>query len=193
MAVISDGQDVRDLIPDDERITLFIISDEPRPMLVGDKRNLACSLILSDFIACWDDDDSYSPNRISGQMSHLISSGKSVTGCNAAMFTDGTRWWKYEGTSAFPDLAMGSSLCFRREWWRSHPFPSLQVGQDESFGYVAAGAGQLVTADAEESMIFSIHAKNTSTRDVRVSPWKETPEFRPPSWWSWPHDSSVAI
>jgi hypothetical protein len=83
-------------------------------------------------------------------------------------FTDGSRWWKYLGTRNY---ALGTSLCYRREWWEVNKFPALQIGEDNAFVENAARRRQLVTEDAGELMYATIHPGNTSPRN-KGSNWK---------------------
>jgi hypothetical protein len=78
-------------------------------------------------------------------------------------FTDGERWWQYRGTTNY---ALGTSLCYRRDWWRARRFRSLQVGEDNQFVSEADAFGQLITADAGQFMHATVHPGNTSPRKM---------------------------
>jgi hypothetical protein len=99
----------------------------------------------------------------------MLATEKAVAGYRSMRFTDGTEWWKYCGEANY---ALGTSLCYRRDWWRGHPFPDLQVGEDNAFVATAASAGQLTTIDAGELMHATIHLGNTSPRSMGDS-WKK--------------------
>ena len=85
-------------------------------------------------------------------------------------FTDGARSWRYEGT---PLYALGTSLCYRRDWWKQHQFPAIQVGEDNQFVNLAGSLRQIAVADAGELMYATIHARNTCPRNLQGSSWKE--------------------
>jgi glycosyltransferase involved in cell wall biosynthesis len=138
------------------------------PFEIGGKRNLCCGRAAGEFIAHWDDDDYSTPDRLSDQLQRLTESGKAVTGYHSMRFTDGQRWWKYHGTL---DYALGTSLCYRKDWWQVNKFPSLQVGEDNQFTRNAHAQRQLVSADAGELMYATIHPGNTSPRSLG-SNWK---------------------
>jgi len=87
-------------------------------------------------------------------------------------FTDGERWWKYEGTKGY---ALGTSLCYRRSWWQAHPFEAKNVGEDNDFVSVAVSAGRLISVDAGKMMYATNHPGNTSPR-VMGDNWKHIPE-----------------
>ena len=84
-------------------------------------------------------------------------------------FTDGSRWWQYHGDSSY---ALGTSLCYRHDWWQGHHFSALQVGEDNHFVQGARQANQLLSADAGNLMYATIHEQNTSPR-VLGNNWEE--------------------
>lgn len=146
-------------------IRLVHLSGSPE---IGDKRNFGCSLAEGDIIVHWDDDDFSAPGRIEDQVQRLVESGKSVTGYRSMRFTDGQRWWLYEGV---PNYALGTSLCFRKAWWEKNRFPSLQVGEDNHMVANADAQRQLISVPAGDLMWATIHPGNTSPRDLGSS-WK---------------------
>ena len=166
LMILADGQDVSHLVPEgDPRIRLIHLDGRPE---IGAKRNYGCERAAGEVIAHFDDDDYSAPGRLADQIARLLESGKAVTGFHSMLFTDGVRWWKYEGTRNY---AVGTSLCYRRSWWREHPFPAIQVGEDNAMVAAAHAAGQLVTADAGDLMYATNHAGNTSPRKMGDN-WK---------------------
>lgn len=165
LLILADGEDVRDLVPDDNRVRLLHLD---RRCDVGAKRNFGCERAAGEVIAHWDDDDFSAPDRLGDQVRRLVGTGKAVTGYHSMRFTDGAHWWRYEGV---PSYSLGTSLCYWRRWWEAHRFPALQVGEDNEFGAVAWRAGQMATADAGELMHATIHPGNTSPRTFGAN-WK---------------------
>jgi glycosyltransferase involved in cell wall biosynthesis len=166
LLILADGRDVGHLVPaHDPRVRLIHLDGWPE---IGAKRNYGCERAAGEIIAHWDDDDYSAPGRLADQMERLLESRKAVTGFHSMRFTDGTRWWKYEGTRNY---ALGTSLCYRRAWWSTHRFPSVQIGEDNQFVAAAHAAGQLVTADAGELMYATNHTGNTSPRKLGDN-WK---------------------
>lgn len=166
LLIIADGVDVRDLIPDDDRIQLHHVD---RAAEIGEKRNFGCSLATGEIIAHWDDDDFSAPGRLDDQIRRLGESGKAVTGYRSMRFTDGSRSWQFLGA---PEYAIGTSLCYRRDFWRSHKFPAVQTGEDKTFVIEAWNAGQLEPADDLGLMHATIHPGNTSPRSLEGRSWR---------------------
>ena len=124
LLILADGEDVRDLVPQDDSIRLIHVEGHPD---IGSKRNFGCSAARGSLIAHWDDDDYSGPGRVAEQVSRIADSGKSCAGYHSMRFTDGARCWRYHGV---PHYAVGTSLLYRREWWQSHPFPALQTCEE---------------------------------------------------------------
>ena len=166
LLILADGQDVGHLVPEhDQQIRLIHLAGSPE---IGAKRNYGCERAAGEIIAHFDDDDHSAPGRLADQVERLLETGKAVTGFHSMRFTDGIRWWKYEGTRNY---ALGTSLCYWRAWWKDHPFPTLQIGEDNAMVAAAHAAGQLVTADAGDLMYATNHAGNTSPRKLGDN-WK---------------------
>lgn len=151
---------MRDLIPADDRIHLINIEEG---YLIGAKRNYGCELARGEIIAHWDDDDWSSPGRLADQVQRLTETGKAVTGYRTMCFSDGSHWWLYEGV---PSFALGTSLCYRKDWWRSHPFNTVQVGEDGAFVTAAQNERQIAVIEAGGRMFATVHCGNTSPRNL---------------------------
>ena len=165
LLILSDGQDVQDLLPVDPRIRLIHLDTR---LSIGSKRNFGCSRADGTIVAHWDDDDHCEPNRLSDQLARMDRTGKAVTGYYAMRFTDGDSWWRYTGNQTY---SLGTSLVYRLEWWDKNRFADVQVGEDNQFVAAASGAGELATEDAGEMMYATIHAGNTSPRNLDA-PWQ---------------------
>lgn len=166
LLILADGEDVRDLVPDEVPIRLIHLSETRN---IGEKRNLGCSRAHGSIICHWDDDDFSAPGRISRQLDTLNASGLQVTGFHSMRFTDGENWWLYQGKRNY---SLGTALCYRREWWQSNPFKPLSVAEDNEMVYAAQAAGQIVSEDAGELMYATIHPGNTSPRMIADN-WKK--------------------
>lgn len=168
LLIIADGIDVSDLVPSDENIRLIIYQE--LHYNIGRKRNFACTQARGEIICHFDDDDWSAPERISDQVKRLAESGKAVTGYHTIIFAGAKEGrWKYiYGTNWG---AIGTSLCYRKDWWEAHQFPAKQIGEDGDFVMEAARRQQIVTCDGGELIIASIHPGNTSPRQLHGSKW----------------------
>lgn len=139
-------------------------------MTIGEKRNYGCERAAGVIIVHWDDDDYSAPGRIADQVDRLSESGLSVTGYNRMSFRDGTRRWLFTGAA---DFALGTSLCYRKEFWAANRFPGLQIGEDYAFLSAARRLHQIVSVEAGEMMYATVHPGNTSPRQLIGREWKE--------------------
>lgn len=167
LLIVASGEDVRRLIPSDESIRYLHLAGKPE---IGAARNIGCQHARGAIIAHWDDDDYCAPARLRDQADRLRASGKQVTGYKSMRFTDGRKWWLYDGKA---DYALGTSLMYHRAWWQANPFEPMQVGEDNEFVFRARVRGQLVTADANDLLYATIHHDNTSPRQLRGKAWRE--------------------
>jgi glycosyltransferase involved in cell wall biosynthesis len=167
LLIVSDGQDVRDLVPDDDRIRLIHIEEG---YTIGQKRNFGCEQACGEVIAHWDDDDWYAPDRLTQQIQRMQETGKAVTGYSSIIFEGDTGRWKYLGHGAY---AVGTSLVYRKEFWERHKFPAKMIGEDGDFVREASQARELAACDGGEMIIASIHPGNTSKRQLTGSQWEK--------------------
>lgn len=168
MLIVADGQDVRDLAQGDGVRLIHVEGNST----VGEKRNFGCANAHGEIIAHWDDDDYSAAGRLADQVNRLLESGKACTGYYSMRFTNGSRWWRY--TYGYgPIYSLGTALCYRRDWWVTHPFKPIQVEEDVLFVKAAQNAGQILAADAGDLMYATIHDQNTSPRSIRGGFWKE--------------------
>jgi glycosyltransferase involved in cell wall biosynthesis len=141
-----------------------------RRMVIGAKRNLACSRAVGDLICHWDDDDFSAAGRIEDQVRTLMESGAQVTGYHSMLFEGRGETWMYRKQ---PPYAIGTSLMYRREFWRRNPFRDVQVAEDEAFVRQAIREGVLVSTDAGDMMRATNHAGNTSPRVFVGKNWSK--------------------
>jgi glycosyltransferase involved in cell wall biosynthesis len=169
LLVVDDGTDpIADLVRDDERIRYFQL-DQKRS--VGAKRNYACEQSRGEFIAHWDDDDWYSPDRISRQMVALTSKGFDLCGSSRIFFFDADKdqSWEYRYAGSGPKWVAGTTLAYRKSLWARHKFPEIQIGEDSRFVWSSARSTIHDLADPA-LCVASVHSANTS-RKVIGSCW----------------------
>lgn len=142
---------------------------------IGEKRNLGSELAQGELIASWDDDDWNAPERLQDQVQRITRAAGAVTSYHSMLFTDGKAWWKFEGDRT---ANLGTSLCYRKDWWEKHQFSPKQIGEDSDFIKPANRAGRFTSADAGNLMVASIHPSNTSKRQLQGKAWRR---IQPPS------------
>lgn len=164
LLILADGEDVSDLAGNDARYVH--INEGPE---IGTKRNFGSELARGEIIISWDDDDWNAAGRIADQVRRLQEKGVSVTSYHSMLFTDGAAWWQFTGSSL---ANLGTSLCYRKDWWQRHQFPPKQIHEDGDFIEAAAREKQLAAADAGQLVVASVHSGNTSKKMLTGSAWQ---------------------
>jgi len=165
LVIVDDGSDaVGDLVPEDARMT------------VGAKRNLACEQARGEIIVHWDDDDWHAPHRLSYQIEALLREGKDVCGIKTLLFYDieTGRAWRYTYPEQQRFWLSGSSLCYRREFWASNRFASINVGEDSRFVWNGHRERMTVLPDSTFH-VGIIHKHNVSPKQTNGSYWQPYP------------------
>lgn len=168
---------------------LIAISYDLDQGTIGAKRNRLCEAGFSEFIAHFDDDDWSAPARISEQVAYLQANPSvHVVGYHSMLFHEpmAGRLWRADYKDNYPGgYCFGTSLCYRRSWWESHPFEDRMIGEDNAFVKCAGDAGVLRTFPAGQLMVARIHHGNTSKKETKCGqytqvPLSELPEGYPP-------------
>lgn len=129
-------------------------------LTIGAKRNLACSRAAGEIICHWDDDDWSAPERMADQVNRLLDSGLPVTGYHGLVFElENGECWRF---GREPGYAVGTSLMYRRSYWRMHPFGDKNGGEDNDLVHRAQAQGAISTAEAGMLMLARVHGANTS-------------------------------
>jgi glycosyltransferase involved in cell wall biosynthesis len=168
----------------------FMVRNAQSPVSIGTLRNEANQHALdgiagnADIICHWDDDDWSHPQRLAEQVYRIEMCGGSATGYNQVPFWDerelcgqhetagftgdwppsriANETWLY--SNADPTYCIGSSLCYRADFWRSHPFENVSAGED--FRWWAASprefCGESALQEDGARMVCRIHDGNTS-------------------------------
>lgn len=176
LLIIADGADVRDLVPTGQMSIRILHIQEG--LEIGGKRNYGCEYSVGDIIAVWDDDDQSAPTRLADQVARLQSTGKAVTGYSAIRFSSGNAFYRFQYFGSMQN-ALGTSLCFRRDWWQRQNFPEINVGEDNVFVSRARAAGELVVVDGTDMICAAIHRGNTSPKSPEGREWSpiDRPEW----------------
>jgi glycosyltransferase involved in cell wall biosynthesis len=171
LLVLDDGDDaVGDLIAPDATTIRYVRLDNR--LVLGDKRNLGCELARGELVAHWDDDDWYAPDRLRRQAAALADTRADVAGQDRLLFVDveARRAWRYAYPAGPRRWLAGTTLCYRRDAWRRHPFPSIGVGEDTLF---VRSPGLRLHAHEEDLAVAFIHRGGSAPKDVTGHLWRE--------------------
>ncbi|MBZ5623355.1 MAG: glycosyltransferase [Acidobacteriia bacterium] len=135
-------------------------------MTIGAKRNRGCEMAQGAIIAQWDDDDWYSPSRLSAQALPIVSGEADITGLNGTVFFDLPHWRFWSCTPQlhrrmFAEDVHGGTLVFRREVWDKNRYPNASLAEDAALlrGAVYRGA-RLRRIEGGGLFVYLRHARN---------------------------------
>jgi glycosyltransferase involved in cell wall biosynthesis len=148
---------------------------------IGEKRNIAFGQSKGMFIAQWDDDDVYSPQRLSVQLKPIIDGTAEITSFNDVTFFDYENWrfWKCSPSlmeRMFVHSVAGGALVYHRKCFYSSRYPNTSLREDADFlCSVMKYGNRLTKLSAEGLYLYLRHSNNT---------WKfETGQFLSKSDW----------
>ena len=134
-------------------------------MTIPEKRNRLCTLSNGEYIWHLDSDDWSASGRMMLQIELLDASRRSVCGFSSMIFHVESTNDVFEYTS-HRDYALGTSLCYRKSWWRGHRWGPLAIGSDNAFVRTAAYNNQLITIPGSGLMVARVHSGNTSIKNT---------------------------
>ncbi len=174
LIIIDDGNDpIEDLVPQDPRIRYL---RQEHKSNVGAKRNLACQEAKGEIVVHWDDDDWMADWRLSYQVQSLLSAQADICGLSTLLFYDLSldQAWQYRYPRAGPAWLAGGTFCYTKAFWRAHPFPEVNAGEDTRFILSIPSKKMLVLEDSSFYAIL-IHPGNTNSRVIPGKQWRSYP------------------
>jgi len=162
LVVVHDADDpaTRDFLATrDDQLSIRALEVPVTPRLsLGALRNRAIASSQGFYVAQWDDDDWYAPNRLASQIHTLQQSGKA--GCVL------WRWILFDTLTQRAFLSGGrsweGSLVARRD--AVPPYPEIGRGEDTLVIEQMAREDRLVLLDGPDLYIYVYHGKNTWDR-----------------------------
>lgn len=135
----------------------FIAINSDKKISLGLKRNLGLKFCQGDYIAIWDDDDWYAPNRLEAQLAAIQDSPYAA--CSLArlrMYVEANQevYTSFVRTSGWE----GSLLCKSESMVR---YEYLDKGEDTPVLQKLLYEGLLKVIDRPELYIYQIHGSNT--------------------------------
>jgi glycosyltransferase involved in cell wall biosynthesis len=152
-------------------------------MSIGAKRNVACEQARGTFIAHWDDDDWYAPQRLATQSQPLLTDTHDLTGLvntYVLQMPDGRFWTTTEAIHRrmFVGDMVGGTLVYRRSLWLNGiRYPETSLAEDAMFIRRAAETRKrLLRLGNPGLFIYLRHGQNTwkfdSGRFLDPTGWK---------------------
>jgi GT2 family glycosyltransferase len=137
------------------------------PVSIGAKRNIGCALARGEYIAHWDDDDWYGPQRLSHQLAPLQQDVADISALRVEAFWDLVNWrfWRCSSEvhrQMFVEDVQGGTLAFRRDLWsRGLRYPDTSLAEDAAFLRTAMDAGaRLARLESNGNYIYLRHGAN---------------------------------
>ncbi len=172
LIVVDNGVDpIHDLIPEVVDIRYFR-QDPQQKMTTGALRNKACEYVRGKFVAHFDDDDCSHPMRLKEQWKHTMGCDLPVVGYRSILFADeaARTAWVFECGELY-NYALGTSLFYRRDYWRCHSFADRLIGEDDLFVREAINDRKIQSVAGHHRIVARVHARNTSVK-IPDEQWK---------------------
>ena len=175
--VVDNGTDsIKDLLPPDPRIKYFGVKG--RKLLHGSLMNLAMEHCTGKIAIVWDDDDFYSPGRISRQVTPLLTDSRfDVSGPGSIYYyIHGTR--KAFLYKNFTSMKWVAALAFRSSLWGAGicgRFNDKLNGADTDFISKVTPSDRVCVMDDLSLMVSSIHSTNAAFKRPTPPSFMEVP------------------
>jgi O-antigen biosynthesis protein len=185
LIVVDDGaDDLVSVLPPSDRIR-YVRAHAGSS--IGAKRNRGCELARGTVVAQWDDDDWYSPQRLSRQVAPLIAGQAEITGLKHQLFFDIKRWRFWSCLPAlhrqmFVEDVLGGTLVYLRACWEQLArYPDCSLAEDAAFLRQAVLRGARLKRITEPALLLYLrHYTNTWQFEcgqfIDPGGWAEVPE-----------------
>jgi glycosyltransferase involved in cell wall biosynthesis len=177
LVIADDGEEsIRDLVPQESGIQYIGHNNKSA---LGAKRNLACEEANGKIILHWDDDDWMAPWRISYQVKTLLKEHADICGLNKMIFYNpkNRQSWFYLYPERGRPWVCGGTLCYTKRYWERHPFPEIDVGEDNSFLW-DSGLKRIAILQDPTFYIAIIHPGNASSKLTTDFLWHSYPAVK---------------
>ncbi|NEU10429.1 glycosyltransferase [Flavihumibacter sp. R14] len=175
LIIIDDGTDpIIDLVPDKPNIRYFRLDQK---LTLGAKLNMACTYANGEIIANWDDDDWYAERRLNYQVAELTKQGTDVCGLNKLLYYDlgQKNGYQYSYPSDEKAWLLGSSLCYKKEFWSGNKYADINIGMDALFVW-GTSADRITALPDHTIAVHTIHDQNVSPKKMDNAWWERYPE-----------------
>ncbi len=164
----------------------------PKPVSIGEKRNIAVKRAQHDIIVMMDDDDHYPSTSFRRRVAWLL---RHPWGVDAVACTTIACYDLMKGTSAVntPPFTLGlkervseATLAFRKKFWEEKPFPTVSIAEGE--GFLEGREGKVLELQPQQIIVAMSHGGNTSSR--RIPPG---PSGKPSCFWGFPKEFLIFL
>jgi glycosyltransferase involved in cell wall biosynthesis len=157
LLILDDGTDpINDLIPSGHNI--LYARHAGKPASLPNKLNQLASAAHGEIFCNWDDDDWSSPDRLTHQLTQLLTTHKAMTGFNSLFYWDVTtrkaHHWVWNRPSPY---ACGSSQMRTRQWLLAHPEKDTTQPNDLLASIEARDLAQLHSEPGEPFLVARYH------------------------------------
>ena len=169
LIIVDDGSDgIQDLIPAAANITYV---QARRRMSIGAKRNLACQQARGEFIAHWDDDDWYSPDRLRYQLAPLVTGATDITGLENKFVLElpTGEFWTNDARlheRMFVENVHGGTLAYRKSIWSEGlRYPETNLAEDAWLLARATRSGKRLLRLANPGVFVYVRHRSNAWRE----------------------------
>jgi len=134
---------------------------------IGTKRNIAVNHAKGDIFIFWDDDDIYSPQRITKQVKPIIENGIDISVFSNAIYYDTCNDQYYKTTKRVHKQIwykgyLCGTLASKKQYWQKAKFRPVSLAEDRFYIEDAVKNGaQLQTVYNDYDYVYTKHGSNT--------------------------------
>jgi len=148
----------------------------PKKATIGAMRNLALSVVRSQYATHWDDDEVYHARRIESYVDAVARSKVRLAGVHRHLYSDGERVLRYDTRTSY---LTGATLFYESDLARVIRFPDVMIGEEEVFAQQCAKDGIPIGGLPEDLQVALVHGRNTSPKNLDNEAFHPT-DFRFP-------------
>ena len=145
----------------------------PEKLILGKKRNLINSLATGDIIVCFDDDDYYSPERVSHAVIKLTSSKFQIAGSSIIHIFYPRLDKIIEFGPYAPYHGTNGTMAYTKKYLKTHSYLDDKTQAEEAH-FTNNFSEQMVQLDPHKVMLCVAHNKNTVEKDQFLNQGKTT-------------------
>ena len=172
LIVLDDGEDaVDDLVPDHPAVRYVRRAAPPQPGRQAQRRLRAAPAPTSSRTGTTTTGTRRTASAPRSMRSRAA--GRRSAGIDKVLFYDPSApsAWEYAYPPGGAPWVYGATLCYRRDFWRAHPFADVTVGEDNVFAGAARPSEICVMPD-NRFFVGRVHSANTSAKQVRDPRWR---------------------